>query len=82
MGAVEDSLRVKKAGPRLASRELRSDIMDYHSEVTVNFRCIEKNLRQVSLLPCEMAVDLRTPISLIWSSNATILLVMMHYVLD
>jgi hypothetical protein len=32
MGAVEDSLRVKKAGPRPASRELRSDIMDYHSE--------------------------------------------------
>jgi hypothetical protein len=30
--------------------ELRSDVMDYHSEATVNFRCIEKNLRQVS--PC------------------------------
>ncbi|GJN18102.1 hypothetical protein PR202_gb05227 [Eleusine coracana subsp. coracana] len=27
--------------------ELRSDVMDYHSEATVNFRCIEKNLRQV-----------------------------------
>jgi hypothetical protein len=68
MGAVKDSMKVKKAGPRPASRELRSDIMDYHSEATVNFRCIEKNLRQVSPLPCEMAVDLGTPISLIWSS--------------
>uniref|UniRef100_A0A0E0JM96 DUF1421 domain-containing protein n=1 Tax=Oryza punctata TaxID=4537 RepID=A0A0E0JM96_ORYPU len=27
--------------------ELRSDVMDYHSEGTVNFRCLEKNLRQV-----------------------------------
>ncbi|XP_062217166.1 uncharacterized protein LOC133917186 [Phragmites australis] len=27
--------------------ELRSGVMDYHSESTVNFRCIEKNLRQV-----------------------------------
>jgi hypothetical protein len=51
--------------------ELRSDVMDYHGEATVNFRCIEKNLRQVSPLPCEMPVDpgTRTPISLIWSST-------------
>jgi len=27
--------------------ELRSDVMDYHSESTANFRCIDKNLRQV-----------------------------------
>ncbi|KAG8055897.1 hypothetical protein GUJ93_ZPchr0001g32565 [Zizania palustris] len=27
--------------------ELRSDVMDYHSEGTVNFRCLEKNLSQV-----------------------------------
>ncbi|TVU35589.1 hypothetical protein EJB05_17487, partial [Eragrostis curvula] len=27
--------------------ELRSDVMDYHSEATVNSRCVEKNLRQV-----------------------------------
>ncbi|KAI4999646.1 hypothetical protein ZWY2020_004235 [Hordeum vulgare] len=27
--------------------ELRSDVMDYHSEGTVNFRCLDKNLRQV-----------------------------------
>jgi hypothetical protein len=35
--------------------ELRSDVMDYHSEGTVNFRCLEKNLRQVGALaldPC------------------------------
>uniref|UniRef100_A0ACD5VJK9 Uncharacterized protein n=3 Tax=Avena sativa TaxID=4498 RepID=A0ACD5VJK9_AVESA len=27
--------------------ELRSDVMDYHSEGTVNFRCLDKNIRQV-----------------------------------
>ncbi|CAM0882066.1 unnamed protein product [Alopecurus aequalis] len=27
--------------------ELRSDVMDYHSDGTVNFRCLDKNLRQV-----------------------------------
>lgn len=27
--------------------ELRSDVMDYHGESTANFRCIDKNLRQV-----------------------------------
>lgn len=27
--------------------ELRSDVMDYHSESTTNFRCIDKNLGQV-----------------------------------
>ncbi|XP_047057030.1 bromodomain-containing protein DDB_G0280777-like [Lolium rigidum] len=27
--------------------ELRSDVMDYHSDATVNFRCIDKNIRQV-----------------------------------
>ncbi|XP_062206475.1 uncharacterized protein LOC133908455 [Phragmites australis] len=27
--------------------ELRSDVMDYHSDATVNFRCLDKNLRQV-----------------------------------
>ncbi|OEL19313.1 hypothetical protein BAE44_0019670 [Dichanthelium oligosanthes] len=27
--------------------ELRSDVMDYHAESTANFRCIDKNLRQV-----------------------------------
>lgn len=27
--------------------ELRSDVMDYHSEATVNFRCLDKNIRQV-----------------------------------
>lgn len=30
--------------------ELRSDVMDYHGESTANFRCIDKNLRQVR--PC------------------------------
>lgn len=27
--------------------ELRSDVMDYHGESTANFRCIDKNIRQV-----------------------------------
>ncbi|KAM0930922.1 hypothetical protein ACQ4PT_000636 [Festuca glaucescens] len=27
--------------------ELRSEVMDYHSDATVNFGCIDKNLRQV-----------------------------------
>lgn len=27
--------------------ELRSDVMDYHGDSTANFRCIDKNLRQV-----------------------------------
>jgi hypothetical protein len=44
--------------------ELRSDVMDYHSEGTVNFRCLDKNIRQVrtisslplqSLDPCALA---------------------------
>ena len=30
--------------------ELRSDVMDYHSEATVNFRCLDKNIRQVRAL--------------------------------
>jgi hypothetical protein len=33
--------------------ELRSDVMDYHGESTANFRCIDKNLRQVGARsPC------------------------------
>jgi hypothetical protein len=27
--------------------ELRSDVMDYHSDSAANFRCIDRNLRQV-----------------------------------
>lgn len=30
--------------------ELRSDVMDYHGESTANFRCIDKNIRQVRAL--------------------------------
>jgi len=37
--------------------ELRSDVMDYHGESTANFRCIDKNLRQVSACVPAFSVD-------------------------
>ena len=43
--------------------ELRSDVMDYHGDSTANFRCIDKNLRQVSRL---RACLLRGPCILDW----------------
>ncbi|AQK97210.1 Putative DUF1421 domain family protein [Zea mays] len=39
--------------------ELRSDVMDYHSDSNANFKCIDRNLRQIYILGCQVHKSLQ-----------------------
>jgi hypothetical protein len=38
---------MRAGGCSCSSGEIRSDVMDYHSETNLNFCCLEKNAKEV-----------------------------------
>lgn len=52
--------------------ELRSDVMDYHSEANLNFRSLDKNVKEVCPV---LHPDTGTPFFELWMPNYIMLLV-------